>query len=305
VNEWLLLSDDVRGARERNAAVVALETAIVSHGLPYPDNLTTARELEAILHGLGVSPATIGVLNGRIRVGLTDAELRRFACPEGMLKLGSADLAYAVAAGRDGATTVAATTVCASLAGIEVVATGGIGGVHIGAETTLDVSGDLTQLGRTPVAVVCSGAKGILDIERTLEVLETLGVSVVCYRADEFPAFWSRSSGFPAPVRSDSVEEIAHLIRVKRALGLRGGVVIANPVPGDSEIPRREIVAHVERAMRDARERGIVGKALTPFLLSRIADSTGGRSLTANVALVKANARLAGLLSLALAEAAS
>ena len=302
MNEYATIAADVRGALERRSAVVALETSIISHGMPFPENLATARASEAIVRGLGVVPATIGVLGGRIRIGLSDSEMERFAQKGSILKLSIADLPYAVAGGKDGATTVAATMVCAHLAGIRVVATGGIGGVHLDAETTLDVSADLTTLGRTPITVVCSGAKAILDIERTLEALETLGVSVVCYRTDEFPAFWSRSSGVRAPIRCDSVEEIAHVIHTKRQLGLTSAVLVANPVGTDDEIPRGELVAHVDAATREAHRQGISGKALTPFLLDWISSSTGGRSLATNIALVKGNARLAALLALALSE---
>ena len=302
MNEHVVIAPDVRAALDRRSAIVGLETTIVSHGMPFPENLATARALEAVVRGLGAVPATIGVMSGRIRVGLSEAELEYFARNESILKLSTGDLPYAVAAGKDGATTVAATIVCAHLAGIRVVATGGIGGVHRDAETTLDVSADLTTLGRTPVTVVCSGAKAILDIQRTLEVLETFGVSVVCYRTDEFPAFWSRSSGIPAPIRVDSIEEIARLIRTKRELGMSSAVVVANPVAEADEIPMQELTSHIDDAAREANRQGIKGKALTPFLLDWIATSTGSRSLTTNMALVKANARLAALLALALAE---
>jgi pseudouridine-5'-phosphate glycosidase len=303
VNDHVVIAPDVRAALDRKSAIVGLETGIVSHGMPFPENLTTARALEAVVRGLGAVPATIGVLGGRVRIGLSDGELEHFAQRDStILKLSTADLPYAVAAGRDGATTVAATITCAHLAGIRVVATGGIGGVHRDAETTLDVSADLTTLGRTPVTVVCSGAKAILSVERTLEALETLGVSVVCYRTDEVPAFWSRSSGIPAPIRLDSIEEIARLIRTKRELGMSSAVIVANPVAEADEIPMQELTSHIDDATREANRQGITGKALTPFLLDWIATSTGTRSLTTNIALVKGNARLGALLALALAE---
>ena len=298
----LRINDDVRAALERKTAVVALETTIVSHGMPYPENLTTARALESIVRSLGAVPATIGVLDGCVRVGTSDAELERFARGEGMRKLSTADLAYAIASGGDGGMTVAATVACAHHVGITIMATGGIGGVHRGVEATMDISTDLNVLGATPVTVVCAGAKAILDLPRTLEVLETLGVSVVCYRTDEFPAFWSRSSGLAAPIRSDSVEEIARLIRGKRALGLSSGVLVANPIAEEDEIPYAEMREHIEAATRAAEREDISGKALTPFLLDQIATLTRGRSLTANIALVRANARLAALLALALSE---
>ena len=209
------------------------------------------------------------------------------------MKLSRADLAYAVAMGRDGSTTVAATMICARLAGIRVFATGGIGGVHRGMESTLDVSADLDELGRTPVTVVCAGAKALLDLPRTLEYLETRGVPVVGYRTDRFPAFWSRDSGLPAPLRLDTAEEIAALAAAQRRLGLAGGVLVANPVAEADEIPAREIAAHIDEAVADAARRGTVGKGVTPFVLSRMLELTGGRSLRTNVALILGNARLA------------
>jgi pseudouridine-5'-phosphate glycosidase len=302
VHDALSIDPDVRAVLERNGAVVALETTVISHGLPQPQNLQTARGLEAIVRGLGVAPATIGVIGGRIRVGLRNSELEHFATGTGIHKLSSADLPYAVATGADGATTVAATILCAQMAGIEVMGTGGIGGVHRGAETTYDVSADLLQLAKTPVTVVCSGAKAILDLPKTLEMLETLGVTVITYRGHDFPAFWSRSSGIPSPLRSESVEELARVIRAKRSLGLTSGIIVANPAPEADEIPFSEISTHVDAATREAHERGISGKALTPFLLERISVSTSGRSLAANIALLRSNARLAALLALALSE---
>jgi pseudouridine-5'-phosphate glycosidase len=302
VNDALSIDPEVRAVIERKGPVVALETTVISHGLPHPENLETARELEAAVRGLGAMPATIGVLAGRIRVGLGDPELERFATGTGIHKLSSADLAYAVATGADGATTVAATIVCAEMAGIEVVATGGIGGVHRGAETTYDVSADLVQLAKTPVTVVCSGAKAILDLPKTLEMLETLGVTLITYRSDDFPAFWSRSSGIPSPLRTESVDQLARIVRTKRSLGLRSGIIVANPASEADEIPLSAITAHIEAATKEAQTRKISGKALTPFLLDRIATSTSGRSLATNIALLRANARLAALLALALSE---
>jgi pseudouridine-5'-phosphate glycosidase len=302
VLDALSIDPDVRAVLERKGPVVALETTVISHGLPQPHNLETARGLEAIVRGLGVTPATIGVAGGRIRIGLRDSELEHFATATGIHKLSSADLPYAVATHADGATTVAATIVCAQMAGIEVMGTGGIGGVHRGAETTYDVSADLLQLAKTPVTVVCSGAKAILDLPKTLEMLETLAVTVITYRGSDFPAFWSRSSGIPSPLRSDSVEELARVIRAKRSLGLASGIIVANPAPEADEIPFSEISSHVEAATCEANERGISGKALTPFLLDRISVSTSGRSLAANIALLRSNARLAALLALALSE---
>ncbi len=293
------LSPEVREALDRGAPVVALESTIVTHGMPYPDNVSTARAVEAAVRAGGAVPATIVVLRGRIRVGLDEAEIEALGRAEGVMKLSRADLAYAVAMRRDGSTTVAATMICAHLAGIRVFATGGIGGVHRGMETTLDVSADLDELGRTPVTVVCAGAKALLDLPRTLEYLETRGVPVVGYRTDRFPAFWSRDSGLPAPLRLDSAVEIAALAAAQRRLGLTGGVLVANPVAAADEIPAGEIAEHIEEAVADATRRGVGGKGVTPFILSRMLELTDGRSLRANVALILGNARLAAEIAVA------
>ncbi len=287
------LSPEVRDALGRGAPVVALESTIVTHGMPYPENVSTARAVEAAVRAGGAVPATIVVLGGRIRVGLSDDEIEALGRARGAMKLSRADLAFAVAARRDGSTTVAATMICAHLAGIRVFATGGIGGVHRGMEATLDVSADLDELGRTPVTVVCAGAKALLDLPRTLEYLETRGVPVVGYRTDRFPAFWSRDSGLPAPLRLDSAAEIAALAAAQRRLGLAGGVLVANPVAEADEIPAAEIAAHIDEAVADAGRRGIVAKGVTPFILSRMLELTEGRSLRTNVALILGNARLA------------
>ena len=287
------LSPEVRDALGRGAPVVALESTIVTHGMPYPDNVSTARAVEAAVREGGAVPATIVVLGGRIRVGLSDGEIEALGQAKGVMKLSRADLAYAVAMGRDGSTTVAATMICAHLAGLRVFATGGIGGVHRGMEATLDVSADLDELGRTPVTVVCAGAKALLDLPRTLEYLETRGVPVVGYRTDRFPAFWSRDSGLPAPLRLDSPGDVAALAAAQRRLGLPGGVLVANPVPEADEIPAGEIAAQIDEAVADAARLGIGGKGVTPFILSRMLDLTGGRSLRTNVALILGNARLA------------
>jgi pseudouridine-5'-phosphate glycosidase len=302
---FLDLAPEVRSALAAGAPVVALESTIVTHGMPFPRNVATAREVEAAVRANGAVPATIAVIGGRIRVGLPGEVLDWLGTAEGVLKLSRADLPYAVAAGRHGSTTVAATMICAHLAGIRVFATGGIGGVHRGVEATLDISADLDELARTPVAVVCAGAKAILDLPRTLEYLETRGVPVIGYGTDRFPAFWSRDSGLPAPIRLDTPEAVAGLIRAKAALGLEGGVLVANPVPEADEIPSGEIAGHVDVAAAEARSAGITGKSVTPFLLSRLLALTGGRSLAANVALVKNNAALAARLATALAEASA
>lgn len=291
--QWLRIAPEIREALAAGAPVVALETTIVSHGMPYPENVETALALEREIRQRGATPATIAVLDGAIRVGLKESQLDALAKDGDVLKLSRADLAYALAARRPGATTVAATMICAHMAGIRVFATGGIGGVHRGAARTFDMSADLEELAQTAVAVVCAGAKALLDLPKTLEYLETRGVPVVGYRTNEFPAFWSRASGLAVPSRMDSAAEIAHLLRVKWELGLRGGVVIANPVSEQDDIPAAEMAAHIDRAVAEAAARGIAGKAVTPFILSRIAELTGGRSLAANIALVKSNARLA------------
>jgi pseudouridine-5'-phosphate glycosidase len=294
------LTPEIRDALAGGAAVVALESTIISHGMPYPQNVTTAREVEAEVRAHGAVPATIAVLGGRIKIGLSAENLEQLGTATDVLKLSRADLPYAVACGRDGATTVAATMICAHLAGIRVFATGGVGGVHRGAETTLDISADLDELARTPVAVVCAGAKAILDLPKTLEYLETRGVPVIGFGTDCLPAFWSRTSDFPVPIRCDTVEEIAAVIATKEQLGLAGGTLVANPVPQDAEIPAREMDTFIEGAIAEAARRGIGGKALTPFLLSHVFEATGGRSLATNIALVKSNARVAARLAGAL-----
>ncbi len=299
----LQFGDEVRDAKTRNLPLVALETTILSHGMPYPHNLETARALEAIVREGGAVPATIAIIGGTIYVGLSSAQLERLATAKDVLKLSRADLAYAISTGRDGATTVAATMLCAHLAGIDVFATGGIGGVHRGAETSMDVSADLEELARTPVAVVCAGAKALLDIPKTLEVLETRGVAAIGYRTDEFPAFWSRGSGLPAPMRLDSPQELARFIGTQRALGITSGTLVANPVPEADEIPAAEMTHYIETAIHECNAAGIAGKAVTPWLLDRILHLTGGRSLTTNIALVKNNARLGAALATALRDA--
>lgn len=273
--------------------------------MPYPQNVRTARDVERIVRESGAAAATIAILDGIVRVGLDDAELEFLATAEDVLKLSSADLPYALAAGRNGATTVAATMVCAHLAGIQVFATGGIGGVHRGAERSFDVSADLEELARTPVIVVCAGAKAVLDLPKTLEVLETRGVPVVAQGTDEFPAFWSRSSGLRAPLRMDSPAEIAAFYAAQRALGMNAGMLVVNPVPQADEIPAVEMDAYIERAIERCEAEGITGKAVTPWLLDRLYRDTAGRSLQTNIALVKNNARLAAQIAVAVRDAPS
>lgn len=288
----LSFSPEVAEARATGAAIVALESTIITHGMPFPQNLETARAVEAEVRAEGAVPATIAVIAGRIHVGLSPADLARLAQAKGVAKLSRADLAACLVQGRTGATTVAATMIAADLAGIAVFATGGIGGVHRGAETSFDISADLHELARTPVTVVAAGAKAILDLPKTLEVLETLGVPVIAHGQDDFPAFWSRSSGLPAPLRMDSAAEIAAAHRMRARLGLIGGQLVANPIPPEAEIARAEITPVIEAALAETAARGIIAKAVTPYLLSRIFDLTEGRSLAANIALVLNNARL-------------
>ena len=288
----LSFSPEVRAALDAGRPVVALESTIITHGMPYPQNLATAQAVEAEVRKAGATPATIAVIGGQIHIGLTAQALESLAQAQGVMKLSRADLAFCLATGRTGATTVAATMICAHLAGIAVFATGGIGGVHRGAEDSFDISADLTELGLTPVTVVAAGAKAILDLAKTLEVLETHGVPVIAFGQDELPAFWSRASGLAAPLRADTASEIAaaHLLRSR--LGLAGGQLVANPIPPEAEIPREEILPVIEAALRDATAQGIAAKAVTPFLLARIYELTEGRSLAANIALVLNNARL-------------
>jgi pseudouridine-5'-phosphate glycosidase len=296
----IVFSPEVAAALATLKPVVALETTIVSHGMPWPENLETALAVEDIVRQAGAVPAAIAVIGGKLRVGLDRATLEGLAKAKNVLKLSSADLAYSMAAGRTGATTVAATMIAAKLAGIPVFATGGIGGVHRGAEATFDISTDLTELGRTDVVVVAAGAKALLDIPKTLEVLETLGVPVVCYRSDQFPAFWSRESGLPAPIRLDDPTAIAGFVRTRGELGLTGGVLVANPIPAADEIPASVMRPAIDAAIADASRDDITGKAVTPYLLSAILKKTGGKSLVANIALIKNNARLAAEIAVAL-----
>ena len=290
-------SPEVAEARANGTAIVALESTIITHGMPFPQNVETARAVEADIRTAGAVPATIAVLGGVLHIGLTEAELDHLAKAEDVMKLSRADIAFGIAQGRNGATTVAATMIAAHLAGIEVFATGGIGGVHKGADQSFDISADLRELSITPVTVVAAGAKAILDLPKTLEVLETYGVPVIAYGQDDLPAFWSRTSGLKAPLRADSATEIAQSHAMRGQMGLGGGQLIGNPIPATDEIGAEEMRVAVDAATRDADAQGISGKALTPFLLDRIYDLTEGRSLTANVALVRNNARLAAAIA--------
>ena len=302
MNDLIQLSPEVAAARERGLPVVALESTIIAHGMPWPQNLETAREVEDVIRAEGAVPATIAVMGGRVRVGLTEDELRQLAQAPDAMKLSRRDLPYAIATGRLGATTVAATMICAHLAGIEVFVTGGIGGVHRGGHESFDISADLQELARTPVAVVCAGAKSILDLGLTLEYLETHGVPVLSIGQDNFAAFFTPDSGLRADFRMDEARSQARFIRAKWALGLAGGVVVSNPVPAAQAMPREEIDAITTQALAEAAQQGVQGKAITPFLLARIKALTGGRSLATNIALVRNNAAAGARLASALRD---
>lgn len=296
----LHIKPEVQTALDQGRGVVALESTIITHGMPWPDNRNTAMSVEQAIRDTGALPATIAVLNGRITVGLNSEELDQLAKAQTVMKLSRADLAMAVSRNAMGSTTVAATMIIAHLAGIRVFATGGIGGVHQGAEYSFDVSADLQELSRTAVTVICAGAKAILDLPKTLEVLETLGVPVLTYQQDELPAFWSRESGLPSPLRVNSVAEIANFMQARQSLNLNGGVLVANPVPAEHEIPRNEMLDLIKQAVDESSQAGITGKAVTPWLLGRLNELSQGRSLSSNQALIKNNATLAGELAIAL-----
>jgi pseudouridine-5'-phosphate glycosidase len=291
---------EVAAALAANKPVVALESTILTHGMPWPHNLAMAQGVEQIIRDEGAIPATIAVLEGQLRVGLNADQLQELARHTGAMKLSRADLAYAVASGKTGGTTVAATMIAAALAGISVFATGGIGGVHRGAEDSFDISADLEEFRSSNVIVVCAGAKAILDIPKTLEVLETNGVPVVGFQTDVLPAFWSRHSPYPCPLRLDSAEGIARFATARNGLGLAGGMLIANPVPPEDEIPAEQMDDIIAQAVDEANAAEITGKAVTPWLLGRIVELTGGNSLKTNIALVKNNARLAARIAVAL-----
>ena len=298
----LHFSEEVLAARAAGKPVVALESTIISHGMPYPQNVQTAREVEQIIRDGGAVPATIAIIDGKICVGLSDAQLEQLGNTEGVLKVSRRDLPYVLSQKKLGATTVAATMICAELADIRVFVTGGIGGVHRGAQTSFDISADLQELAHTSVAVVCAGAKSILDLPLTLEYLETHGVPVVSVGQAQFPAFFTRESGLNADFQLDGAAELADFIRTKWQLGLNGGVVVANPVPQADAMPKTEIDAMTEQALREAEAQGVNGNAVTPFLLGRIKQLTEGRSLDTNIALVKNNAVLGAELAVELAK---
>jgi pseudouridine-5'-phosphate glycosidase len=300
MHSFLLFSPEVAAARTAGKPVVALESTIISHGMPYPQNVETARAVEQAIRDAGAVPATIAIMGGKICVGLSEQQLELLGSSPDAMKVSRRDLPYALAQGKLGATTVAATMICAELAGIEVFVTGGIGGVHRGAETSFDISADLQELAQTSVAVVCAGVKSILDIGLTLEYLETHGVPVMSVGQPGFPAFFTRESGFKADFQLDDPVEQAAFIRTKWQLGLRGGVVVSNPVPAQSAMPNEEIDRITAQALHEAGQRGVTGKAVTPFLLARIKELTDGRSLATNIALVMHNAEVGARLAVAL-----
>ena len=290
LGKWMDISEEIQNSIKENGPVVALESTIISHGMPFPQNLETALEVESIIRKEGAIPATIAVLEGRIKIGLSNLELEQFAQGTKTVKVSSRDLPLALSQKQDGGTTVAATMICARMAGISIFVTGGIGGVHRGSEKTMDISGDLMELARTNVAVVCAGIKSILDIPRTLEYLETQGVPFIGYRTDEFPAFYTTTSGYSVQSRINTAEEIARCMKVKWELGLEGGMVIANPVLREDAMDEEVIEEAITKSLKEASEKGIDGKAVTPFLLERISQLTDGESLKTNIALVCNNA---------------
>ena len=302
LEKYLDMGVEVRKALEQGLPVVALESTIISHGMPYPKNVETALLVEETVRQHGAVPATIAILGGRLKVGLTGEDLQRLGSAAGVVKTSRRDLPFVVARGLDGGTTVAATMILADLAGIRVFATGGIGGVHRGATTSMDISADLEELAATGVAVVCAGAKSILDLGLTLEYLETKGVPVIGYGTEELPAFYTRESGFKVNYRLDSPEEIAAVLRVKWDLGLGGGAVIANPIPSEYAMDKAVIDAAIDRALKEAGEAGIKGKEVSPFLLGRVLELTGGESLESNIKLVLNNAALAAKIAVSLSR---
>lgn len=300
MSQYLTYTEEIKDALANDKPIVALETTIISHGMPYPQNIEMARKVEQIIRDNGAVPATIGIMDGKIKIGLNEQELEAFATNGQVEKVSRRDFAYILSSGKIGATTVAATMIGASLAGIEVFATGGIGGVHREGENSMDVSADLTELAQTNVAVVCAGVKSILDIGRTLEYLETHGVPVVGYKTDEFPSFYSRESGYGVDFRLDDAADVASMLRTKWDLGLKGGAVIANPVPEVSAMEQSDIETYIKQALNEAKEQQVTGKKVTPFLLARIKQLTDGRSLDTNLALVYHNAQTAAQIAVAL-----
>ena len=290
-------SEEVMKAKKNNLPIVALESTIITHGMPYPENLKTALAVENIIRGQKSVPATIGVLDGNIQIGHSFTQLETLAKERNVRKLSRADLPFCISNGSTGSTTVAATMICASMAEIKIFATGGIGGVHLDAKDTFDISADLNELSKTNVSVVSAGPKAILDIPKTIEFLETLGVPVISYQSDEIPAFWSRKSGCMPSIQINKLIDIANFIKARDTIGLQGGCLITNPVPKKNEIPITKIKPIIKRAILDGQNQGITGKDLTPFLLNKIFELTDGESLLTNIALIKNNAKIAAKLS--------
>lgn len=290
---------DVLDALNQNKPVVALESTIISHGLPYPENLTLAKDVEAIVRAAGATPATIAIMDGKIKIGLSEAELRLLAESEDVIKASKRDFAYLMAAKKTGATTVAGTLLAASMAGIHVFATGGLGGVHRGGETTMDISRDLEELALHPVAVVSAGVKSILDIGKTLEVLETKGVEVIGFQSTFFPAFYTRQSPYKVDYRLETADEVAALMHAKFDSGIEGGILVANPIPEAVAMDEKTIQSAIDQALSDAAQENITGKAITPYLLDAIKTLTEGKSLQANLALMKHNAYIAAQIAVA------
>ena len=298
--EYLQFSDNVRHALEADLPIVALESTIISHGMPYPENISTAKEVEKIITRHGAIPATIAIIEGKISIGLTETQMEFMATEKQIVKASRRDLPVLLTKKLHASTTVAATMICAHLAGIEVFVTGGIGGVHRNAVQTFDISADLQELARTNVAVISAGAKAILDLKLTTEYLETLGVPVLGYQTDEFPAFYTRTSGISVNSRVETPAEVADIIRTKWELGLDGGVLVGNPIPAEHSMHPEEMQHAIEVALNKAKQEEIEGKDVTPFLLDKIKDLTGGESLTANIALIKNNAHLGAQIAVAL-----
>ncbi len=296
MNKYLDIKPEVAEALAAGKPVVALESTIISHGMPYPQNVETALQVEQIIRDCGAVPATIAIIGGRLKAGLTAEEIEYFGKKgQAITKASRRDLAVICARGMDGATTVTTTMIIAHMAGIKVFATGGIGGVHRGAETTMDISADLEELGQTPVMVVCAGAKSILDLGLTLEYLETKGVPVIGYGTSELPAFYTRQSGFGVDYRVDTPEELAAIFKASHDMGLKSGMLVTNPIPEEFAMPKSVIDAAIDQAIGECNEKGIKGKETTPFLLARVAELTGGDSLASNIRLVFNNARVAAL----------
>lgn len=302
MNEYLEFSKEVQEAIKNELPIVALESTIISHGMPYPQNIEMAERCEDIVRENGAVPATIAIMDGKIKIGLSKEELNRLATAKNVAKVSRRDFAAVIAEGEIGATTVASTMICAEMAGIKFFVTGGIGGVHRGFEETMDVSADLEELCKTNVNVICAGAKSILDIPRTLEYLETKGVPVIGYKTDQLPAFFTRESGLKLAIRKDSLNEIAQLINAKDALELSGGTVIANPISEDDQLDKDYIDSIINEAVESANEEGISGKEMTPFLLSKIVDKTNGKSLEANISLDFNNAEIGSKLAVELSK---